>query len=120
MQEAKELCQPTDMYIARPLEVRFLLFIYRFVYISTFSTRALANRYLFQDNLFEWHFTIRGPPDSPYEGGLYHGRIILPDVYPHKPPNFVILTVSALELDISLSNSHFSLMDDSKQIQRYA
>ncbi|PRP74420.1 ubiquitin-conjugating enzyme E2, J1 (predicted) [Planoprotostelium fungivorum] len=44
------------------------------------------------DNLFEWHFTIRGPPDSPFEGGIYHGRIILPADYPFKPPNIVLLT----------------------------
>ncbi|KAE9550446.1 hypothetical protein FO519_006336 [Halicephalobus sp. NKZ332] len=83
MQEAKELSEPTDMYIARPLE----------------------------ENLFEWHFTIRGPPDSPYEGGLYHGRIILPDVYPHKPPNFVILTPNGrfetnTKICLSISSYH--------------
>jgi Ubiquitin-conjugating enzyme len=26
-----------------------------------------------EDNLFEWHFTIRGPADTPFENGLYHG-----------------------------------------------
>eukprot|EP01117_Protostelium_nocturnum_P014300 TRINITY_DN5439_c0_g1_i1.p1 TRINITY_DN5439_c0_g1~~TRINITY_DN5439_c0_g1_i1.p1 ORF type:complete len:303 (+),score=109.17 TRINITY_DN5439_c0_g1_i1:90-911(+) len=45
-----------------------------------------------EDNLFEWHFTIRGPPDSPFEKGIYHGRIILPSEYPFKPPNIVLLT----------------------------
>jgi len=45
-----------------------------------------------EDNLFEWHFTIRGPPDSPFENGIYHGRIILPADYPFKPPNIVLLT----------------------------
>jgi len=45
-----------------------------------------------EDNLFEWHFTIRGPPDSPFEKGVYHGRIILPSDYPFKPPNILILT----------------------------
>lgn len=34
-----------------------------------------------EDNLFEWHFTIRGPPDSEFEGGRYHGRILLPPEY---------------------------------------
>lgn len=33
------------------------------------------------DNLFEWHFTIRGPPDSDFDGGRYHGRILLPSQY---------------------------------------
>ena len=44
------------------------------------------------DDIFEWHFTIRGPPDSAFEGGVYHGRIILPPEYPKKPPNIVFLT----------------------------
>jgi len=45
-----------------------------------------------EDNLFEWHFTLRGPPDTEFEGGVYHGRILLPSDYPFKPPNFVFLT----------------------------
>uniref|UniRef100_A0AC34GQP6 UBC core domain-containing protein n=1 Tax=Panagrolaimus sp. ES5 TaxID=591445 RepID=A0AC34GQP6_9BILA len=64
MREASELSQPTDMYVARPLE----------------------------DNLFEWHFTIKGPPDSPYQDGIYHGRITLPHDYPMKPPSLMMLT----------------------------
>ena len=47
-----------------------------------------------QDNLFEWHFTIRGPGDSEFDGGVYHGRIILPPEYPMKPPSIILLTVS--------------------------
>jgi len=46
-----------------------------------------------KDNLFEWHFTIRGPADSEFDGGIYHGRIILPPEYPMKPPSIIILTV---------------------------
>lgn len=46
------------------------------------------------DDLFEWHFTMRGPPDSPYAGGLYHGRIMLPANYPFKPPDVMLLTPS--------------------------
>lgn len=46
-----------------------------------------------QDNIFEWHFAIRGPSDSEFEGGIYHGRIQLPPEYPFKPPAFVLLTV---------------------------
>ena len=43
--------------------------------------------------MFEWHFTIQGPPGTDYEGGRYHGRILLPPEYPMKPPSIVILTV---------------------------
>jgi len=45
-----------------------------------------------EDNLFEWHFTIKGPRETAFEGGIYHGRIILPAEYPFKPPNIVLLT----------------------------
>lgn len=45
------------------------------------------------DNLFEWHFTIRGAPETDFEGGIYHGRLIFPSEYPMKPPNIVLLTV---------------------------
>lgn len=66
MREAIELKDPTPMYFAQPLE----------------------------ENLFEWHFTILGPGGTDFEGGLYHGRIILPTEYPMKPPSIILLTVS--------------------------
>ena len=46
-----------------------------------------------QDNLFEWHFTVRGADDSDFDGGIYHGRITLPSEYPMKPPSIMLLTV---------------------------
>ena len=42
--------------------------------------------------MFEWHFTVRGPSDSDFEEGFYHGRIILPTEYPMKPPSIILLT----------------------------
>jgi Ubiquitin-protein ligase len=66
MREAQEMSTATKDYFAQPLE----------------------------DNLFEWHFTVRGPSDTDYQGGIYHGRIILPTDYPMKPPNIIVLTVS--------------------------
>lgn len=44
------------------------------------------------DNLFDWHFTIRGPSDSPFEDGIYHGRLLFPPQYPMKPPEIFLLT----------------------------
>lgn len=44
--------------------------------------------------MFDWHFTLRGPRDTEFEGGIYHGRILLPSDYPFKPPNIILLTVS--------------------------
>jgi len=64
MKEAAELSRPTADYQAAPLE----------------------------ENLFEWHFTVRGPSDTDFEGGIYHGRILVPADYPMKPPDIIILT----------------------------
>ncbi|KAH8117527.1 UBC-like protein [Phellopilus nigrolimitatus] len=44
--------------------------------------------------LEEWHCTMRGPPDTDFEGGLYHFRIILPAEYPFRPPSLIMLTPS--------------------------
>jgi ubiquitin-conjugating enzyme E2 J1 len=43
-------------------------------------------------NLFEWHFTLRGPRDSEFQGGKYHGKLLLPSDYPFSPPDFIFLT----------------------------
>ncbi len=47
-----------------------------------------------EDNLFEWHFTLRGPQGSDFQGGLYHGRILLPPQWPMKPPSIMFLNAS--------------------------
>jgi ubiquitin-conjugating enzyme E2 J1 len=65
-----------------------------------------------ETDLFEWHFTIRGPPaPSAFEGGIYHGRIVLPPAYPLKPPSFRFLTPSGRfevnrEICLSISGHH--------------
>ncbi|KAL9934559.1 hypothetical protein V8E36_006334 [Tilletia maclaganii] len=65
LSEARELAaDPSTEYTAQPLE----------------------------SNIFEWHFTLRGPQDTEFEQGLYHGRIILPPEYPFRPPNLMVLT----------------------------
>lgn len=43
-------------------------------------------------DIFVWHFTIKGPRDSPFEGGIYHGKIIFPQNYPYSPPDIYFLT----------------------------
>lgn len=35
------------------------------------------------DDLLDWQFVLLGANDSPYEGGLYHGRILLDQVLAH-------------------------------------
>ncbi|KAF2216214.1 hypothetical protein CERZMDRAFT_33951 [Cercospora zeae-maydis SCOH1-5] len=64
-----------------------------------------------ETDLFEWHFTLRGTSQSPYEGGIYHGRIVLPPAYPLKPPSFRFLTPSGRfevnrEICLSISGHH--------------
>lgn len=65
-----------------------------------------------ETNLFEWHFTLRGPPPpSPYATGIYHGRIVLPATYPLRPPSFRFLTPSGRfevnrEICLSISGHH--------------
>ena len=66
-------------------------------------------------NLFEWHFTLAGPPaPSAYAGGIYHGRIVLPATYPLRPPSFRFLTPSGRfevnrEICLSISGHHEEL-----------
>lgn len=62
-------------------------------------------------NLFEWHFTLAGPPSTPYSEGTYHGRIVLPPTYPLRPPSFRFLTPSGRfevnrEICLSISGHH--------------
>jgi ubiquitin-conjugating enzyme E2 J1 len=45
-----------------------------------------------EHDMFEWHFTIRGPVTTDFENGIYHGRILLPPDYPYKPPHIMFLT----------------------------
>ncbi|KAI9039613.1 ubiquitin-conjugating enzyme E2 [Aspergillus affinis] len=65
-----------------------------------------------QDNLYDWHFTLAGPPSpSPYSGGIYHGRIVLPPTYPLRPPSFRFLTPTGRfevnrEICLSISGHH--------------
>ncbi|KIJ69486.1 hypothetical protein HYDPIDRAFT_106112 [Hydnomerulius pinastri MD-312] len=84
MQEAKELANdPCTDYHAAPLE----------------------------DDIFEWHCTIRGPSGTEFEGGLYHFRILLPAEYPFRPPSLMMLTPNgrfelSTKICISFTNYH--------------
>jgi len=64
-----------------------------------------------EDDIFEWHFAILGPEDTEFEGGIYHGRILLPPEYPFKPPSFMLLTPSGrfetnAKICLSISSHH--------------
>ena len=62
-------------------------------------------------NLFEWHFLIYGLKDSVYSDGFYHGKIIFPVEYPHKPPQIKFVTPSGRfetnkQICLSYTNFH--------------
>lgn len=42
-----------------------------------------------ETDLYTWHFTFRGPENTDFHEGLYHGQIILPFEYPFKPPDII-------------------------------
>eukprot|EP00301_Raphidiophrys_heterophryoidea_P026544 c9192_g1_i1.p1 GENE.c9192_g1_i1~~c9192_g1_i1.p1 ORF type:complete len:156 (+),score=6.96 c9192_g1_i1:1-468(+) len=43
-------------------------------------------------NILEWHYAIVGPSDSPFCGGVYHGKIKFPNDYPFKAPSIMMFT----------------------------
>lgn len=46
----------------------------------------------YESNLLKWYFIIYDLKDTPYNGGIYFGKIVLPDEYPLKPPDFYFIT----------------------------
>ena len=46
------------------------------------------------ENLFEWYFVAHSLNDTPYDGGFYCGKLMLPPEYPSKPPSILMLTPS--------------------------
>jgi len=65
LQEHRELLRdPSEDFVAAPLE----------------------------NDIFEWHVTMKGTAGTDYEGGIYHVRITLPPTYPLSPPDIAVLT----------------------------
>ena len=38
------------------------------------------------------HYVVTGPKETPYEGGLYHGKLVFPREFPFKPPSIYMIT----------------------------
>lgn len=45
-----------------------------------------------EDNLLIWYFIVYDLKDTPYEGGFYFGKVVLPREYPLKAPDFIFYT----------------------------
>jgi ubiquitin-conjugating enzyme E2 J2 len=37
-------------------------------------------------DILEWHYVLEGSENTPFEGGVYHGKVKFPPEYPFKPP----------------------------------
>lgn len=93
--------------------------------VSTTATNRLKQDYLrirkdpvpyvtaapLPSNILEWHYVVRGPEKTPYEGGLYHGKLIFPREFPFKPPSIYMITPNGrfkcnTRLCLSISDFH--------------
>lgn len=62
-------------------------------------------------DMLEWHYVIKGPEDTPYFGGYYHGTLIFTQQYPFKPPSIYMSTPNGRfevnrRLCLSISDYH--------------
>ena len=79
--------------------------------LRTFTPPPYIRAAPLESNLQEWRYVLQGPPDSPYAGGLYQGKIRFPDDYPFRPPAIMMLTPNGrFETDrrlcLSMSDYH--------------
>lgn len=45
-----------------------------------------------ENNIFKWIAKIKGPPDTPYNGGIFSISINVPENYPISPPKCKFIT----------------------------
>ncbi|CAJ0931905.1 unnamed protein product, partial [Mesorhabditis belari] len=62
-------------------------------------------------NILEWHYVIFGAPATPFEGGVYHGKLLFPADFPFKPPSIFMITPNGrfqtnTRLCLSISDFH--------------
>lgn len=58
---------------------------------ENFKFPNLILRYKEHD-LLTWYFIVYDLKETPFEGGVYFGKILLNKEYPLKPPNFIFIT----------------------------
>lgn len=62
-------------------------------------------------NMLIFYYVIKGPPDTPYHGGVYLGKLLFPSNFPSKPPRIEMSTPSGrfspnTRLCLSISDYH--------------
>jgi len=62
-------------------------------------------------NILEWHYVVRGPEQSPYEGGFFHGKLKFPSEFPFRAPSIYMITPNGrfktnTRLCLSISDFH--------------
>lgn len=65
-----------------------------------------------ETNKLIFYFLLKGDKDSSYKNGYYIGKILLPQNYPEKPGDFIMLTPNGrfdIEKKICLSNTGYHL-----------
>lgn len=45
-----------------------------------------------EDDILTWYFIVHDLQDTPFQNGVYFGKIKLPNEYPLKPPDFYFIT----------------------------
>ncbi|CAO4366465.1 unnamed protein product [Caenorhabditis nigoni] len=69
--------------------------------------KALPN----EENILEWHYCLRGSPDTPFQGGFYWGKVIFKENFPWSPPAITMITPNGrfatnTRLCLSISDYH--------------
>uniref|UniRef100_A0A8R1HME2 Ubiquitin-conjugating enzyme E2 J2 n=1 Tax=Caenorhabditis japonica TaxID=281687 RepID=A0A8R1HME2_CAEJA len=64
-----------------------------------------------ETNILEWRYIIIGAPKTPYEGGIYQGKLLFPKDFPFKPPAILMITPNGrfqtnTRLCLSISDYH--------------
>lgn len=67
---------PDDMFIAGQLNVADVCQ----------TLMVLVAGPISEDDFFEWEALIKGPEDTPYEGGIFRAKLSFPRDYPLNPP----------------------------------
>jgi len=67
--------------------------------------------YCDDSDILSWSYLLEGPPDTPYEGGWYWGRLKFPKDYPFAPPSILMVTPNGrfetnTRLCLSMSDYH--------------